>query len=171
MAINVYKLIEIGETVELDLTVSKGRRWDFVIECHQFVRVVKLNSQTLVVKEVVVFHTVSETLYHQSSTTISAIRQEKICGVSGLRGVNDIALAVSFILPPFPSPYLHYPMSKYKEVHLHPIRQSHIPFSSLLTSRGAHIVPWGFLSLAVPFLVNAHIFRSVYSSYFIQDTR
>lgn len=53
-----YKLIEIGETVELHVTVSKGRRWDFVIESHQFVRVVKLNSQTLVVKEVVFFQTV-----------------------------------------------------------------------------------------------------------------
>lgn len=53
-----YKLIEIGETVELDLTVSKGRRWDFVIDSHQFVRVVKLNSQTLVVKEVVDFQAV-----------------------------------------------------------------------------------------------------------------
>lgn len=107
-----------------------------------------MNSQTLVVKEVVfqtVFFRVSETLYHQSSTIISAIRQEKICDVSGLRGVNDIALAVSFI-PPSPSPYLHYPMSKYKE-EVHPIRQSYIPFSSLLTSRGVLIVPWGLFEL------------------------
>lgn len=58
MAIMRYKLIEIEETVELDLAVSKGRRWDFVIESHQFVRGVKLNSQTLVVMEVVVFQKV-----------------------------------------------------------------------------------------------------------------
>lgn len=34
-----YKVIGIGETVELHVTVSKGGRWDFVIESHQFVRV------------------------------------------------------------------------------------------------------------------------------------
>lgn len=58
-------------------------------------------------------------------------------------------LSLSLLSPPSsPSPYLHYPMSKYKEVHLlHPIRQSHIPFSSLLTSRGVLIVPWGLFEL------------------------
>lgn len=95
-----------------------------------------MNSQTLVVKEVVVFQSVFlrvSGLYHQSSTKISDIRQEKICDVSGLRGVNDIALAVSFIPHPLYRPiYTSFPT---------------IPFSSLLTSRGVPIVPWGLFEL------------------------